>query len=324
MGSPLLSGDVTDFTSAYLNRSRVIGATCIGIAAKGDISGVNFDWVIVDEAGRATHPELVVPLVRGRKLVLVGDHRQLPPILDRDLSDDLLEEIEISRQDLSMSLFQDLMERAPESVTGKLLVQYRMHPAIGNLVGHCFYKGELQNGTTADDRQHGVTWCPASVIWYSTHRLEHHEEHQEGYSYQNNAEVETVLKLLDRIEIDLALRNSAKTVGIITGYMAQKRLLRQRIPEGTTPRWPHLAVEVNTVDAYQGREMDYIIYSVVRSNPQRQIGFLRDERRLNVALSRARELLIIIGDRETVETAKHARSSESIRRCAETHPGQSE
>lgn len=299
-----LRGDVTDFTSAYLSRSRVIGATCIGIAAKGDINDVDFDWVIVDEAGRATHPELVVPLVRGRKLILVGDHRQLPPIVDRELKDELLEEIGISRQNLSTSLFQDLMERAPEAVTGKLLVQYRMHPAIGNLVGGCFYGGDLQNGRTAEERQHGLTWCPAPVVWYSTHRLKHHEEHQEAHIFQNNSEVEVVLKLLDRIEADLAPRNLTKKTGIITGYLGQKRLLQQRIPEGTSPRWPHVMVEVNTVDAYQGREMDYIIYSVVRSNPERQIGFLSDERRLNVAFSRARELLIVVGDREHAETAK--------------------
>jgi hypothetical protein len=296
-------GDVTDFTAAYLYRSRVIGATCIGIAARGDVSELSFDWVIVDEAGRATHPELVVPLVRGRRLVLVGDHRQLPPILDREITDELLEEIEISRQELSTSLFQDLMEGAPETVTGKLLMQYRMHPAIGDLVGRCFYDGELQNGRSADERRHGLTWCPTAVAWYSTHKLKHHEERQEGYSYQNNAEVEAVIKLIDRIEADLANRNLQKKIGVITGYMAQKQLLRQRIPEGASPRWPHLTVEVNTVDAYQGREMDYIVYSVVRSNAERQIGFLRDERRLNVALSRARELLVVVGDRETAETA---------------------
>ena len=84
--------------------------------------------------------------------------------------------------------------------------------------------------------------------------------------------------------------------------MGQKRLLRQQIGRDLS-RWPHLDIEINTVDAYQGQERDYIIYSVVRSNTERKIGFLQDERRLNVALSRAREFLVIVGDTETAEFA---------------------
>jgi superfamily I DNA and/or RNA helicase len=297
-----ISKDTSDFVGEYLTRCRVVGATCIGVAAKGDISKAEFDWVIVDEAGRATHPELIVPLVRGHKLVLVGDHRQLPPIIDRDLESELLEEIGVRRQDLETSLFQEMMDNAGTKVKATLRIQYRMHPAIGNLISECFYDGQLQHGVGVADRQHGLSWCPTPVIWYSTHQLKHHEERKVGHSYQNIAEVEIILELLDKMESDLAKHDLQKKVGVITGYMAQKHLLRQRVATGD--RWPHLLLEVNTVDAYQGREMDYIIYSVVRSNPAGQIGFLRDERRLNVALSRAQELLVIVGDRETTEFAR--------------------
>lgn len=140
-------------------------------------------------------------------------------------------------------------------------------------------------------------------MWYSTKRLPKHEEAVSGHSRLNQAEVDGVIALLDRIEA--AYTSSKvydKTIGVITGYLAQKAALRQRIA-ARKDRWLHIQdIEVNTVDAYQGRERDIIIYSVVRSNPKAKIGFLRDERRLNVALSRARELLIIIGD-EDIEFA---------------------
>lgn len=289
-------------TQAYLSKASVIGATCIGIAAKGDVSEMEFDWVIVDEAGRATHPEIIVPLVRGRKLVLVGDHRQLPPILDRDLKQSLLEEIGVTHQDLETSLFQEMINSVKESIYTTLRVQYRMHPAIGNLISNCFYEGVLQNGITSEERQHDLGWCPTSVIWYSTHRLHHNQEKRFGLSYQNVTEVNVIRDLLERMEEELSRKNKKKQVGVITGYTAQKYLLHHEI-EYTKNRWPHLDLEINTIDAYQGREMDFIIYSLVRSNPAGNIGFLRDSRRINVALSRARELLIIVGDHQTAETA---------------------
>jgi superfamily I DNA and/or RNA helicase/serine/threonine protein kinase len=298
--------DHRDFEPAYLAYARVVGATCIGVAAKGAMSELEFDWVIVDEAGRATHPELLVPVVRGAKIVLVGDHRQLPPIISRDL-DGALEDVgHIQRDTLETSLFQELIEGAADLVHLPLDVQYRMHPAIGTLIGNCFYSDlGLQNGVDADERDHGLSWCPHSVIWYSTERLPNHSEVPVGHSKRNEAEIDAIVRLLDQIEASYAEADvQDKTIGIITGYLAQKAALRQRI-SAMQSRWPHLEdnIEVNTVDAYQGRERDIIIYSVVRCNVGGKIGFLRDERRLNVALSRARELLIIVGDVD-VEFAK--------------------
>lgn len=295
--------DYRDFSSAYLSRCKVVGATCLGVAAKGDISELEFDWVIVDEAGKATHPELLVPIVRGRKIVLVGDHRQLPPTIGRDL-DEAIKSEGLQKEALETSLFQELMQAAGGAVKLPLTKQYRMHPAIGTLIGKSFYPDVgLENGVDAADRQHGLPWCSRTVMWYSTKRLPKHEEAVSGHSRLNQAEVDGVIALLDRIEA--AYTSSKvydKTIGVITGYLAQKAALRQRIA-ARKDRWLHIQdIEVNTVDAYQGRERDIIIYSVVRSNPKAKIGFLRDERRLNVALSRARELLIIIGD-EDIEFA---------------------
>jgi hypothetical protein len=294
-----------DFASAYLGRCKVVGATCIGVAAKGYVSDMEFDWVIVDEAGRATPPELLVPIVRGRRIVLVGDHRQLPPIIGRDLDEAIRGAGDVRRDVLEVSLFQELIERvADKLVQLPLTIQYRMHPAIGTLIGECFYADVgLENGVDEEERQHGLSWAKRPVIWYSTKRLSNHRDVQSGYSRQNQAEVDAIVALLDRIETSYAEAGIwDRTVGVITGYLAQKAALRQKIL-ARQERWSHLKeVEVDTVDAYQGRERDIIIYSVVRSNPEGKIGFLRDERRLNVALSRARQLLIIVGD-EDVEFA---------------------
>ncbi len=303
--SQRISRGVTEFEGAYLNHCKVVGATCIGVAAKGDVSDMEFDWVIVDEAGRSTHPELIVPLVRGRKIVLVGDHRQLPPIVDKELTDDLLEEIEVARKNLETSLFKELIEpegkKAPTTQIG-LQIQYRMSPAIGNLISQCFYNNGLRHAENVKTIVHGQKWIQTPVIWFATNKIKNHNEHKVGYSFQNIAESEVTKNVLDRMEADLASQNHTRSLGIIAGYMGQKRFLRQQIGRDLS-RWPHLKIEINTVDAYQGQEKDYIIYSVVRSNAEHKIGFLQDERRLNVALSRARELLIIVGDTETAEFA---------------------
>lgn len=302
-----------EFTKAYLNHCKVVGATCIGVAAKGEISETEFDLVIVDEAGRSTHPELIVPMVRGRKIVLVGDHQQLPPIIDRDLSRELLEEIGVERSELETSLFQELIEEAQAKI--RLQVQYRMTPAIGELISQCFYDGSLHHGENVLHIHHGLNWAQTPVVWLDTSKLKNHQEHRVGTSYENLMEAQLTVKLLDQIEDELSRSDLTKMVGVIAGYMGQKRLLRQQIHD--SQRWPHLKLEIDTVDAYQGREMDYIIYSVVRSNPERKIGFLQDERRLNVALSRAHELLVIIGDRNTAELASTGRGTNPFYRVAQ-------
>ena len=292
-----------DFSSAYLTHCKIVGATCIGVAAKGDVNKVEFDWVIVDEAGRATPPELLVPIIRGQRIVLVGDHRQLPPTVNKEM-DEAIEQLDgVSRTMFQTSLFQQLMERGTNQVQLPLTIQYRMHPTIGRLISKCFYEEKLENGVGSQERLHGIAWLSHPVIWFSTKDLPHHDEISEGYSYRNDAEIEVITRLLDRINATYTQTNiTGKTIGLITGYQPQKAALRRQV-SANTQRWQKLPdIEVNTVDAYQGRERDIIIYSVVRSNRKGKIGFLQDVRRLNVALSRARELLIIVGN-EDIENA---------------------
>ena len=274
----------------------MVGATCIGVAAKGEVSELEFDWVIVDEAGRAIAPELLVPIVRGRKIVLVGDHRQLPPTITEDL-EEAFRSRQADKRQMQVSLFQSLIQSANREVKNQLEVQYRMHPAIGDLISQCFYEGRLQSGVAAEDRLHNLSWLTNSVVWYDTSKMPNSKE-RGNRSVYNQAEIETIIKLLDKIDQSyFQAEVTDQLIGIITAYAAQKRDLRARL-EPKRSIWSTIGsqLELDTVDAYQGRQRDIIIYSVVRSGLGNTIGFLSDERRLNVALSRARRLLIIVGN----------------------------
>ena len=191
------------------------------------------------------------------------------------------------------------MER-PE-YAARLETQYRMHPAIGNLISQVFYDGALVNGEPDRPRKFADSF-PAVVNWISTSRLRDKGESRSGASYENPAEAGVVAEVLDRIGKDGGWRGTLR-VGVITGYSGQVGRLRGAIDTADSRRWPRMTIDIATVDSFQGRECDVVIYSTVRSNPSRRIGFLRYYRRLNVALSRARDLLVIVGDDFMMENA---------------------
>lgn len=298
--------DTEALADSFLSHCRVVGATCIGVAGHPIVNEVNFDWVIIDEAGRATPPEILVPMVRGRRIILVGDHRQLPPVISGE-ADEAARALwggDARDHDLKASLFQELFEKTGRSKR-ELTKQYRMHPAIGNLISHCFYEDRLISMADPLEKLHGLRSFGCPVMWYSTKGTTEHNEQKEqrGSSYYNQSEADVIEKLLGQIDKEYPIDiEESLSVGIIAGYQAQKLHLRKIIG---AHKWTNLnenAIEIDTVDAYQGRERDIIVYSIVRSNPSGNIGFLRDARRLNVALSRARKLLIIVGDDRTAGT----------------------
>ena len=301
-----VAGLTPDFEELVGRSARVVAATCstsARLSRRGP--GESFDWAIVDEAGRATVPEVLIPMAAAERVVLVGDERQLPPMVDEKAGSAARSEDE--RRSLSTSLFQDLLEHGEgngEHVAG-LWTQYRMHPAIGRLVSEVFYEGRVVNGIKDAERKR-ARWnaLPGVVNWISTSGTGKRRESRNGGSYANSGEVDVVIRLLNRLE-DGARRDGKRLdVGVITGYSAQVALIGGRLGKNATNhQWPHLTVEVATVDSFQGRECDIVIYSTVRSNKERRIGFLRDYRRINVALSRARELLVIVGDDEMMEHA---------------------
>lgn len=279
----------------FMDEINVIGATCLGIAR---FKHCNFDWVIIDEAARSTAPETFVPMSRGKKIILVGDHKQLPPIIDQELEKRALGEKDFSKKILEMSLFEYLYEKLPDNNKITLNNQYRMHPDIGNLVSNIFYDNQVVSSLVdIQDKQHNLTIFEKNVYWLSTSDAKQKfQEKRNGNSRNNKGEAELINKVLQKIEKDCESNSLHKEVGVISAYRSQINILEDHIKPNNKELWKNSSIIIHTVDAFQGRECDIIIYDLVRSNPQKELGFTSDDRRLNVALSRAKQLLIIVGD----------------------------
>lgn len=298
----------------FLAKTRgIVTATCVGVGeTKIRIDTAHFDWVIVDEAARCTPSELAVPIQMGRRVLLVGDHLQLMPMIKRSLVDELQEEFpDVPRDDLVRSDF----ERAFLSVYGskvgrRLTEQYRMDPQICELVSRCFYEPNAVTLRTSPERTptleiplDGPTLLAKPICWVDTARAANSQESQlpNSTTFHNDAEVHAVLRILDsiaqqeRIVEQLLGADDETPIGVICMYSGQKRRLEVACARHVwAPRFRKL-VRVDTVDAYQGKENTIVILSLVRSNDARVSGHVRNENRCNVAISRARERLIIVG-----------------------------
>ena len=207
---------------------------------------------------------------------------------------------------LDISLFQSLAEQAENfghAHFTSLRTQYRMRPEIGNLISEVFYEGNLENGQDRHSRRRTFEWMPAPVTWVTTSSLSNCAESHSGDSYFNVTEADIVHSLLTVLEAKCRERTERSLVGVITGYSAQVQELITRVEPEDKARWQNLSIEIATVDSFQGRECDVVVYSTVRSNQERRIGFLKDYRRINVALSRARDLLVIVGDHYMMNSA---------------------
>ena len=305
-----LTGDFQDLIG---RSARVVGATCLfsgktfsGRQSSGTSAAANqFDWAIVDEAGRATLPEMLVPIVQSERIIMVGDERQLPPMVDETLKEGVSETDD--GDSLDTSLFQSLaeqMEGGDGERIASLRTQYRMRPEIGSLVSEVFYEGGLENGPrTRNRRRRNFDWMPAPVTWFSTSSLPNKGETRFGESYANSAEAGVILDLLEKMEDKWRGSRQRPTIGVITGYSGQVERLNSVVEPENREKWRSLRIEIATVDSFQGRECDAVIYSTVRSNSAGNIGFLRDHRRVNVALSRARDMLAIVGDNVMMQSA---------------------
>lgn len=297
-------GNLDEFDEIFATNASVVAATCLGIASRHILNDMVFDWVIVDEAARATAPELLVPLVRGKKTILVGDHRQLPPVVNSGLEQYKKEE-SVRTSDLEKSLFEDLFEKISEDAKVVLTSQFRMHPNIGQLINDVFYPTEsIVSRKSPDERKHYMVWWPKSIVWLNTHGLRDSVEQNIGVSKRNETEARTISKLLREIDDTYATQGKAATVAVISGYDAQRTVLLNLIQPNEPDKWKNIKILVNNVDAFQGSETDIAIYSLVRNNSQGKLGFVDDARRLNVALSRGRTCLIIVGNAHFAERAK--------------------
>ncbi|KYN99432.1 putative regulator of nonsense transcripts [Plasmodium gaboni] len=282
-----------------LIEADVICCTCVGAMDKR-LKKFRFRQVLVDEATQSTEPECLVPLVTGAKqIVLVGDHCQLGPII-------------VCKKAANAGLGKSLFERLVMlGITPfRLEVQYRMHPALSEFPSYVFYDGSLQNGITLKEREYPLKsfpWpnpkCP--MFFYNSTGLE--EMSASGTSYLNRSEASNMEKLV-RTLLQCGLK--ASQIGVITPYEGQRAYITSLFQKNISFQ-NSADIEVASVDAFQGREKDFILLSCVRSNKKLGIGFLNDPRRLNVALTRAKYGLIICGNAKVL-SRHHFISREKI------------
>ena len=278
-------------TASVLDEAEVICATTIGCGHRL-LESRKFPIVLMDEATQATEPSALVPIVKGcRQLVLVGDHQQLPPtVLSR----------RAEKGGLNRSLFDRLIACGLRS--NLLTTQYRMHPILREFPSARFYENRLEDGCTADQRP-----PPAGFLWPDWDRpmafvpVDGVEEaDEEGKSRSNRDEAAKVLGVVDDL---LAIGDlQPNDIGVISPYNGQVRELTRlfEMAGGREPGQPYAGLEIKSVDGYQGREKEVIVFSTVRANDRGEVGFLADYRRLNVAITRAKRGLILLGHPTTL------------------------
>lgn len=270
-----------------LRSKRIVGATCVGIANKKiGLENMTFDLVIVDEASKALPAEILIPLNKAKKCVIIGDHKQLPPTLNKALTDE--EELEIEDREycetelFEKSLFEKLFEEAPDYAKGMLKTQYRMPTSIGNMVSNFFYDEELENGENCRDKQ--PLFFEKNLNWLDTSKIKNNME-DDNKSPFNLVEVNVIKDLIKSIRD----KKIDSRIAVITPYKGQKREIKKAlIKENLMDK-----VFVDTVDSFQGDEADIVIFSVTRAKKKTE--FFSKDARLNVAFSRAKKEFIIVG-----------------------------
>ncbi|MBL8872771.1 MAG: protein kinase [Planctomycetaceae bacterium] len=290
-------GTNSTFNAAMCERADVVAGTCVGFAGLRDTEPVDYDLCIVDEASKATVLETLVPLVRGRQWVLVGDAKQLPPFREYfDDAADVLAQHNVSESVLSESLFPQLQKQLPVGCVHTLTNQYRMNKPIGELVSSCFYPGVLNPGERSPNPELFRIYN-AAVAWFSTSTIDDRGERRSRTSWENSRERQIIIDQL--VKINSAVK-SQHTVLVISPYSAQVEALQDAV-SASRDRLRNLLIECSTVDAVQGKEAKIVFYSLTRT---RATEFVDDVHRVNVALSRAEELLIIVGDERAYRESK--------------------
>eukprot|EP00923_Selenidium_pygospionis_P023654 GHVN01041187.1.p1 GENE.GHVN01041187.1~~GHVN01041187.1.p1 ORF type:complete len:635 (+),score=84.59 GHVN01041187.1:751-2655(+) len=288
-----------------LQNADVICCTCVG-AGDPRLSAFRFRQVLIDEATQATEPECLIPLVMGvKQVILVGDHCQLGPVIMCKKA---------AKAGLSQSLFERLVNLGIRPI--RLEVQYRMHPCLSEFPSQSFYDGSLQNGVTLSERSYthmntDFPWPRHDMPMFFYNTTGHEEISTSGTSYLNRTEANNIEKLVTHFLHKGGLK--ASQIGVITPYDGQRAyisMLFQRQTTSADKKECYSDIEVASIDAFQGREKDFILLSCVRSNLNLGIGFLHDPRRLNVALTRAKYGLVVCGNAQVLAKQYHKHQSQ--------------
>lgn len=302
------SGDSSQLYPELLRYADVLASTCTGAGSRPELADLDFDLAIVDEAGQIGVADALIPLVRARRAALVGDHMQLPPFLDSDveawseLAGDAAVQTVLKKSALEM-MVEALGEGSPNVVW--LTEQRRMPEVIAKLASMQFYEGRLE--TPPRLREHRDDCFRSALAFIDTSALDWPRRRdrsgqdrerfgQRGYDNPGEA----------RMLADLAIHydQAHQDWGVIVPYLAQAELIR-RLLTGRAGDAEKIRLNVGTVDSFQGGERDVILYGFTRSNPERRIGFLSELRRVNVAITRARMQLVLVGDLETLTEARN-------------------
>ncbi|MBX2922034.1 MAG: AAA family ATPase [Chitinophagaceae bacterium] len=270
-------------------RAQVITATLVG-SNHYTVRNLAYETVVIDEAGQALEPACWIPILKGQKVVLAGDHCQLPPTIKSE---------DAARNGLSTTLLEKCVALHPQSVV-LLEEQYRMHEIIMGYSSSVFYENRLKAHASVATHLIGEGALPVYFIDTAGCGF---DEKTEGASISNPEEAAFVFKHLSQLvntwSTYYTLENFP-TIGIISPYRRQVLLLQDQMQHAAHLKEYAHKITINTIDSFQGQERDIIYISMTRSNPDSRIGFLSDIRRMNVAMTRARKKLVVIGDSATL------------------------
>ncbi|MDC9623147.1 AAA domain-containing protein [Xenorhabdus sp. XENO-7] len=298
-----LATDETGYAAFSARTRQLVVGTLVGIGHGGyQLDKSSFDLVVIDEAGRATFSELAIAMQSAKRVLLVGDHKQLTPSYDPDHICKVSRDLSMSMEEVKRTDF----ERAFNLNDGHMLSkQYRMAPAIGEIISQCFYNGNLQTGREVAPKwmERLPTPWNKTVSWIDTSESKVLETNA-NKGVANEAEVDLLSSLLEQLIADEEAleqlqvwneKDSTPAIGVITGYRNQVELLQQRLESASWAVPIRNMVKIDTIDSYQGSENRIIMLSLVRHNSDNKGGFMTDEARVNVALSRAKERLVVVG-----------------------------
>ena len=271
--------------------ARVISSTLVG-SANRLLEGQKYATLFRDEAAQALEAACWIPIRRCSRVVFAGDHQQLPPTI---------KSLPALKGGLGKTLMERIVENKPD-VVALLKVQYRMNEDIMRFSSDWFYDGKVESAPQVKYR--GILDYDTPMVWIDTSEIGEREQFVgESFGRINKAEAELTLKTLQDYFTKIGktrILEEQIDVGVISPYRAQVQYLRSLVKKREFFKPYRRLITINTVDGFQGQERDVILISLVRSNDEGQIGFLRDLRRMNVAITRARMKLIILGDKTTM------------------------